>query len=34
MTATAPPVHDPAPFLEALASNREQGMVSFSCPGH
>lgn len=34
MTAAAPPVHDPAPFLEALASNREQGMVSFSCPGH
>lgn len=34
MTATAPPVHGPAPFLEALASNRAQGMVSFSCPGH
>ena len=34
MTATTPPVHDPAPFLEALVSNREQGMVSFSCPGH
>jgi arginine/lysine/ornithine decarboxylase len=34
VTATAPPVHDPAPFLEALRSNREQGMLSFSCPGH
>ena len=34
MTATAPPVHDAAPYLEALRSNQECGMVSFACPGH
>ena len=34
MTAAAPPVHDPAPFLEALRSSQERGMVPFSCPGH
>jgi arginine/lysine/ornithine decarboxylase len=34
VTATAPPVHDGVPFLDALAAARERGMVSFSCPGH
>jgi arginine/lysine/ornithine decarboxylase len=34
VTATAPTVQDPAPFLEALRSGQERGMVPFSCPGH
>jgi arginine/lysine/ornithine decarboxylase len=34
MTATAAPVHDGGPFLDALRGSRERGMMSFSCPGH
>jgi arginine decarboxylase len=34
VTATALPVSDAAPFLAALRSYGEDGLVPFSCPGH
>jgi arginine/lysine/ornithine decarboxylase len=34
VTATAPPIHDAVPFLDALRAGQEQGMMPFSCPGH
>jgi arginine/lysine/ornithine decarboxylase len=34
VTATEVPVADPAPFVDALRSYAEDGLVPFSCPGH
>jgi hypothetical protein len=34
VTATEVPVADPAPFVAALRSYAEDGLVPFSCPGH
>jgi arginine/lysine/ornithine decarboxylase len=33
VTATEVPVADPAPFVAALRSYAEDGLVPFSCPG-